>query len=346
MNRSIERFIHRMRRQAQQLSAVWPTDLARLARRTPMQRGMLPQRAAPRSAAAPRRLGLALGGGGGKGGAHLGVLAVLEELDVPIDVIAGTSVGAAVGVLYAAGFPLDQLERIFHAFALRRIATRDPTRMGLLGARKREALLRELLGDRTFADLRIPCAVTATDLVSGRVVVITEGPLVPAIMASTAIPGIFPPVVRGAELLVDGGVLNNVPVDVAEALGAQRVIAVQLADAPPRFELLAPTPDTPLARLMLAPRQFAIANRALALLMAHATELRLAQHPNTLRLRPDVSHIATLDMTRPAEGYRAGAAAARAAAADLLALRAWRLGGTHPAGAPHPHPGTPAAPPA
>jgi len=287
---------------------------------------------------APRRIGLALGGGGGKGGAHLGVLAALEELGIPIDIIAGTSVGGFVGVLYAAGFSLDQIAGIFPSFALRRIATRDPTRTGLIGARKREALLTRLLGDRTFTDLRIPCAVTAADLVSGRLVVIDQGPLVPALMATTAIPGILPPVVRDQEVLVDGGVLDNVPVDVAERMGARRVIAVQLSDILPGFVVRTTMPDNPLARLMLPPRQFASASRALDLLMAQLTELRLAQHPDTVRLRPDVGHIGTLDLMHIEEGHRAGSAAVRAATAELIALRHWRLEPPVPTPAAQPRP--------
>ncbi len=275
----------------------------------------------------PRRIALALGGGGGKGGAHLGVLRVLEEQGVPIDVVAGTSIGGAVAVFYAAGFPLDQIVTLFHSFTLRRIATTDPTRTGFIGSRKREQMLADLLGDRTFADLRIPCAVVAVDLISGREVVIDQGPLVPALMATTALPAVFPPEVRGSQLLADGGVVNNLPVDVAARMGSEaRVIAVQLRDAPLTYEPMVSVPANPLARLTLAPRQFAIANRALAILMDQATELRLAQHPPALWLSPDVGHISLLDMTRLEEGYRAGEEAARTALEQLLALRAWRIG--------------------
>ena len=277
---------------------------------------------------APRRLGLVLGGGGGKGGAHLGVLAVLEELDVPIDLLVGTSVGA-IGVMYAAGLSLAELEQFFRQTELRRIAAADPLRAGLIGSRKREALTARLLGERTFADLPIRCAVVAADLVTGHEVVIGQGPLVPALLATSAIPGVFPPVVRGDELLVDGGLLNNLPVDVAERMGAQRIIAVQLTGDLPRFEL--PTdPANGLARLTRPPRHLAVLSRALAILIAQA-DLRPLQRPPALLLRPDVRHIGTLDMTRPSEGRHAGEAAARAATTELLALRSWRLESPAPA---------------
>jgi NTE family protein len=287
---------------------------------------------------APRRLGVALSGGGGKGGAHLGVLAVLEELNMPVDLIVGTSIGGAVGIFYAAGLSLDEIAQVFHRSALRRVATTDPTRTGFIGVRKREALLYSILGDRTFADLRIPCAVVAVDLISGHEVVINEGPLVPAILATTAIPGILTPVTRGDELLADGSILNDVPVDVAEQLGAERVIAVQLGGREPDTAVVATVPENAFARLTLAPRQFALANRALGLLIAHATEQRLAQHPPALLLRPNVAQIATLDMTRPEFGRELGETAARAASDSLVALRDWRLGLDAPRATPAPRP--------
>ncbi|MEP7189274.1 MAG: patatin-like phospholipase family protein [Roseiflexaceae bacterium] len=137
---------------------------------------------------APRQLGLVLGGGGGKGGAHLGVLAVLEALDVPIDIVVGTSVGA-LGVMYVAGLSLMELEQFFRDTELWRIAAADPLRAGLIGPRKRAALTARLLGDRTFADLPMPCAVVAADLVSGHEVVIDQGSLVPALLALRMAPG-------------------------------------------------------------------------------------------------------------------------------------------------------------
>lgn len=272
----------------------------------------------------PRRLGLALGGGGGKGSAHVGVLQVLEELEIPLDLIVGTSSGGAVAILYAAGFSYDQICEVFRNTAMRRIAVPDPTRTGILGQKRREELLTRLLGERSFADLRMPCAVMATDLVSGQPVMLNEGSLVEAMLATTALPAIFPPVVRGEQLLADGGILNNLPVDAAQRLGATRVIAVQLNDALPGFALEAPAADSPMARLMLAPQQFAIAGRALSLLINHATAQRLRDNPPDLLLSPYVAGISTLDMANPEKGLLAGLSAARDNSAELLALRAWR----------------------
>lgn len=273
-----------------------------------------------------RRLGLALSGGGGKGAAHIGVLQVMQELEIPIDLIVGTSAGGAVAVLYAAGFDLLAIQEVFRQSALRRIATPDPTGTGIIGQRRREELLRRLLGDRTFADLRIPCAVVATDLVSGELVVLREGPVTPALLATTALPALFPPVPYGDMLLADGGILNNLPVDVAYEMGAQRVIAVDLRDANADFSLRPEENDNLFARLMFAPKQFAVAQRALSLLMAEATELRLQQYPPDLLIQPDVSSIATLDLTTPEKGFAIGVEAARELAGELTDLRLWRKG--------------------
>lgn len=275
--------------------------------------------------AEPRRLGLVLGGGGGKAAAHLGILHVLNELEVPIDLLVGASAGGVVAVLHAAGVDHATIRAIFRNSALRRIALPDPTRTGIFGQRRREELLSRYLGDRTFADLPIPCAVVATDLSSGALVTLNEGPLVPALLATSAFPSIFPPVPYADMLLADGGIINNVPVDAAHRLGADKVIAVELSDAVPGFTLPPLDVENPLARLTLAPQQFAIAQRALGLLVARATELHLQQYPPDLLLRPAVADIATLDLTNPEKGEAAGRRAAYDAAGELADLRRWRI---------------------
>jgi NTE family protein len=282
----------------------------------------------PRAAAAPtgRRLGLVLGGGGGKGGAHLGVLAVLEEHGVAPDMIVGTSIGGAIGVLYAAGHSIPAIAEIFRGSALRRIASPDPSRMGLFGNHRRQQMLERIFGDRTFEQLPLPCAVVAADLLSGEEVVISSGPIVPALLASTAIPSIFTPVPLGERLLADGGILNNVPTNVARELGAERMIAVELTGVTTAFAVPTAAPVNPLLRLTLAPRQFAIAARAIALLIAQATAARLAQCPPDLLIQPDVGALPTLDMNNPAVGFKLGAAATRAERSKLLELRDWREG--------------------
>jgi NTE family protein len=290
---------------------------------------------------APRTLGLALGGGGGKGAAHVGVLRLLEELELPLDLIVGSSAGGAVALFYAAGLGFDEIRELFRTMALRRIAVPDPTRTGLIGQKRREEILTRALGDRTFADLRLPCAVTAVDLASGQVVVINEGPLVEAVLATTAVPGILPPVLRDEMVLADGGILNNLPVDVARQLGAERVIAVELNDAVPGFSLMPAAVDNPLARLTLAPQQFTVAIRALSLPVNHATALQLQQNPPDLLLSPAVADIPTLDMSNPEKGEEVGLATAREFVEELLAMRSWRLDEPRPAPEPAPEPAWP-----
>jgi NTE family protein len=273
-------------------------------------------------------LGLVLGGGGGRGGAHLGVLEALEALGLPIDLIIGTSIGGVVGVCFAAGLSIDGIAGLLDGRSLWDIAERDRRRLGLLGNRRLRAILERALGERTFADLAIPCAVVAADLVRGRQVILDDGPLVEALLATTALPGLFPPVERGGMLLADGGVVNNLPVDIALARGANRAIAVDLgageADfTPPGVARIAgrwPTlrPDVPLA----------IAHRALMVLIAQVTRYHLAEAPPDVLLRPEVQAIGTLDMGHIAAGRAAGRAVVEAARGPLLALRDWRTGDT------------------
>lgn len=276
-----------------------------------------------------RRLGLVLGGGGGKGSAHIGVLSALEALRVSFDVLAGTSIGGLVGALYAVGYKPYQIEQWFLRATARNILERDPTNSGLLGTRKIEALLREALGDRTFADTHIPLALVAVDVVAGKEVVLREGSLVEAALATSAVPGVFPPVIYGNQLLVDGGVLNNVPVSVALSLGAERVIAVDLgllADtfqsgparvAEPPLSLLSPRRWVPRNQLM-------IAERALSIMMAYVTEQRLAETPPTVLLRPVVGTMLPFDFSQTVQGRMMGERSVFEQRAALEELRVWR----------------------
>lgn len=175
---------------------------------------------------------LALGGGGAKGNSHLGVLRRLLKEGFLIRSVAGTSFGGLVAVLYAIGYSPDGIQEIFETVDQSRLYGRHPedgpSLLGLAGVRK---LLDEVVGQRTFNDLRIPCAVTAVDVKSGCEVTISEGPLKDAILATIALPGIFPAQRINDWELVDGGVLNPVPVSVARMLSPKLpVVAVMLND--------------------------------------------------------------------------------------------------------------------
>jgi NTE family protein len=179
-------------------------------------------------------VGLALGGGGARALAHIGVLKVLEEEGISIDCLAGTSMGGVIAAAYAAGQSVSDLEtealRLANLSHLARLVTWTPPWQRLLGGNQARRYFTEMLDeDLTFDTLRLPLALTAVDLVRGQEVTLREGPLIDAILATAAIPGAFAPVEMDGYRLVDGGVLNNVPADVARQLGAKVVIAVDVA---------------------------------------------------------------------------------------------------------------------
>jgi NTE family protein len=176
-----------------------------------------------------RKTGLALGSGAARGMAHIGVLKVLEKTGIRIDAIAGTSIGACIGALYAAGVSVGQMEEVARNVDWRQLAKLlDPTlpTSGLIDGRKVASFMAELLPVHTFEELHIPLAVVATDVETGEMLIIKKGNLLQALQAAIAFPGIFTPVRFGDRFLVDGGLCNPVPVDVVRALGADFVIGV------------------------------------------------------------------------------------------------------------------------
>lgn len=275
-----------------------------------------------------RRIGLVLGGGGGKGAAHIGVLTALAALGVPIDILVGTSIGGLVAALYAVGYRSIEIEQWFRRARRRTILERDLSASGFLGTRKIEALLREALGERTFADAHLPLAMLAVDIVRGEEVVLREGLLVEAVLATSAVPGLFPPLVRGEQLLVDGGVLNNVPVDVANTLGAGRTIAVDLGQLSTSFRPAARTARlSPWSPRRLLPRNpLQIAERALAIMMSQRTQQRLRETPPTVLLRPGVAALLPFDFGQTLPGRMAGERATFEQRELLHEIRRWREG--------------------
>jgi len=179
-----------------------------------------------------KRVGLALGGGGARGMAHVGVIRVLEREGIPVDCIAGTSAGSLAGAAYAAGIRGQGLLEIALHLRWRDIARPVWPRQGFVSFAQLEAYLVKAVGDLTFADLALPYAAVAADLATGEQVILTEGRVAPAVRASCSVPGIVTPVEVGGRLLIDGGVVNNLPISVVRGLGADVVIAVGLG-APP-----------------------------------------------------------------------------------------------------------------
>jgi len=173
-----------------------------------------------------QKIGLALGGGAARGYAHIGVLKVLEREGIPIDLIAGTSMGSLVGLYYAYGYSPTEIEAIARTITRRNIASIGFSKKGLLSPRKITKMLARDIGDITFQDLNMPLSVITTDLLHAERVVISEGPIKEAVLASISIAGIFPPREINGRLLIDGGYVNQVPVSVAHDMGADFVIAV------------------------------------------------------------------------------------------------------------------------
>lgn len=179
-----------------------------------------------------KRIGLALGSGGARGWAHLGVLQALREKDVRIDFVAGTSMGAVVGAFVAAGRESTLRELAAHVDwrRLRQFFWEiSMSRSGLSDGKKLLEEMRKLIGVKNFYGLALPFRAVATDLNTGAEVVLGTGNLLEAMRASLSIPGVFSPVWVGKRLLVDGGLVNPVPVNVARAMGAQVVIAVDVS---------------------------------------------------------------------------------------------------------------------
>jgi len=200
------------------------------------------------------KVGLSLGGGGARGYAHFGVIRALNEAGIPIDLINGSSAGAIAGGAYALYTDIDQIMAIikevvrsvnvnyFNIFRypvesqpfLRNWLTNAicdvlALRRSILSHRNNTKALRQIFGEREFADTQIPFSAVAGDLLAGETVVINQGKLVDGILPSISIPGIFPPIERGQQLLVDGFLLANIPVKELREQGADFVIAVELA---------------------------------------------------------------------------------------------------------------------
>jgi NTE family protein len=176
------------------------------------------------------RLGLALGSGSARGWAHIGVIRALEERGIKPDMICGSSIGALVGAAYASG-ELDRLEQWVTGLAWTTVVRlMDLTwRGGLIRGTRLFALFRTILEDREIDELPIPYGAIATELYSGRELWLRHGKVLEAVRASCAMPGLFTPVVRDGALLVDGGLVNPVPVSMCRALGADVVVAVDLS---------------------------------------------------------------------------------------------------------------------
>lgn len=183
------------------------------------------------------KIGLALGSGGARGFAHLGVIKVLKDEGIPIDYLSGSSMGALIASFYATGLDMDQLYKISSAFKRKYYLDFTVPKMGFVAGNRVKDLIRIFTHGKNIEELNIPVAIVATDLMSGEKVVFTKGPIADAVRASISIPGIFIPEKINGRLLVDGGVVDRIPVSVVKDMGAELVIAVDVSHVKTNTEI-------------------------------------------------------------------------------------------------------------
>lgn len=262
------------------------------------------------------KLALVLGGGGSRGIAHVGVLDVLTRENIPIDFIVGTSMGAIVGAYFAAGFDPQQIgERIAELQGVGNFG------MHVFSAKGRQQKMATVLAkdfdEYTFADLQIPLVVTAVDMLSGKEIVLENGPLIPALLASSAVPAVFPPVEIDGMQLADGGVIDSVATCVAYERGYNGPDSMIVAvDVYPSLEDEDPWAD-PIAEFVgfgwpfsgsetSSPGPISALWRSFRVLAWHTHQERLKQHPPTVLLRPPLGTASSIDFTDVQGHFYAG----------------------------------------
>ena len=173
-------------------------------------------------------IGLALGGGAAKGVAHIGVLKALEDADIEVDYIAGTSVGAMIAALYAFKVDVETIGSLARRLTMSKVTSFKLNKTGFFSTESLRELMLEYVGDVAIEDAAIPLSIVATDINSGEEIVLTSGSVVDAVCASAAIPGIYIPVEINGRTLVDGGLVQNVPIEALQTAGAGVTIASHL----------------------------------------------------------------------------------------------------------------------
>lgn len=253
------------------------------------------------------RVGLALSGGAARGIAHVGVLKVFAEHNVPVDFVAGTSAGSIAGGALAAGMSIEEIEKLSRTLRWKDMGRMTLSRLGVQSNARMEEFLRKFLPITRFEELRIPFAAVATDLHSGEAVVMSgEGDVPFAIRASCTIPGWYVPVIdsKGRQL-VDGGLVANVPAAAARSLGADVVIAVDVNSEGATF---------------LGPPQSAIGVIFQSMMVVQRTVSALQLQDADIVIRPRIGHIRWDEMKRADELIRLGEEAARATLARIQHL--------------------------
>ena len=248
------------------------------------------------------RVGLALAGGFARGIAHIGVLRALTKAGIPIDCIAGTSVGALIGACYCAGVPLDTMQQIASATTFADFGRWTPSWLGLATNQRMETYLTRFTRLKTFEELKTPLAIAATDINAGISVYYTRGPLAPALRGSCAYPGLFVPIQFEGRTLVDGFLTAPVPVEGTLLLGADIVIAVYLE-----------------AGNLEDPRTVAdVISRSFNIIQRHG-DIAWRQQADVI-VEPDVKPFVWDDFTRTKDLVAVGEAATEAALPEIRAL--------------------------
>jgi NTE family protein len=277
------------------------------------------------------RLGLALGSGSARGWAHIGVIRALEERGIKPDLVCGSSIGALVGAAYASG-ELERLERWVTGLAwMNVVRLMDLTwRGGLIRGNRLFTLFRTIFEDREIDELPLPYGAVATELQSGRELWLRHGQVLDAVRASCAMPGLFTPVVRDGTVLVDGGLVNPVPVSMCRALGADLVVAVDLSwgklgpyrqsarerevaprDVPGWLDRLRPSwfkRDAKPEEVTI-PSIFDVFMTSLDIVEMRVARSRLAGEPADVLITPLLPNFATMDYHRAKEAIDEGRAA-------------------------------------
>jgi NTE family protein len=278
------------------------------------------------------KIGLVLGGGGAKGAAHIGVLKVLEEQKIPIDYIAGTSMGAIVGALYASGLTADELEKVITAIDWKDVFSGDPDRRDIDYRRKQEdfehltklsvgikdgkvvtpkglikdqkvnvlfeTLMLHTSDIHDFDNLPIPYRAVAADLETGEMVVLKGGRLADAARASMSVPGAFPPIELNGRLLIDGGIVRNVPIDIVREMGADIIICVDV--------------DKPMATRKELGGSLSILNQMIDIMMKKNVKDQVKTlGPQDVYMNPELGELGSGDFDKAAEISRLGEKAAR-----------------------------------
>jgi NTE family protein len=250
------------------------------------------------------KIALVLGGGAARGFAHIGVIRALEQEKIPIDMIVGTSVGSLIGAIYASDMNSFELE--WTAFALEKDSIFDYgimnafSGMGLANGAKLEEFVRTKIATPNIEDLKLPFVAVATDLNRGTRVVLDRGSVAKAVHASSAVPGVFNPVEHQGRLLVDGGVMDNIPIAVAREKGADIVIAVDISENLANFNI------TNLVDVMLQ-----------AVNIMFNENVRYKKKEADVLITPHVGSVAMLDFTQKKRCMQAGIEATQKAMPEI-----------------------------